>query len=504
MKEWQVFIKDYVVGDPPKSTKDSCKTQCSQCDRIYNVLAGSLKNNLLKNGKVVCSKCSNFNVYQARIGWRSIIRPYYPAVDSIKKQNEIVTYSCPNCKESIKVKVLTLVRGVRERNSNGFCRKCVQKTDRVSQAISKSQVEKTYSEEAKQKIAKSTASSIKKLWSQNREIYEGSFNLPKDKLEKEAKSFGFSLMGRAKDDYILKCTKCLEESKRRPHNFYKLCPHCNPSTSTAEEQIRDYIKSFGLAATRLRDVSEIDVYVAKLKFGIEHHGIYWHSERFKSKDYHYNKYVWATNKGIHLIQIFEDEWRDRKDQVKNYLSSKLGVNKKIYARNCLVAEIPPTVGRRFIDDHHIQGPSPSKVYYGLYYNEDLVGAVSAGKHHRNYPQLVLNRLCFKDGVSVVGGSSKLFKRLVKYAKDSRYNQIISWSDNRWSNGEVYKKLDFTLAEELSPDYSYAKNSIRFSKQSLRKTPEERLRNKTERELRLEQGYDRIWDCGKKRWVFSVI
>jgi hypothetical protein len=38
---------------------------------------------------------------------------------------------------------------------------------------------------------------------------------------------------------------------------------------------------------------------------------------------------------------------------------------------------------------------------------------------------------------------------------------------------------------------------------LKKTPEERLINKTEKELRQEQGFYRIWDCGKKRWVLFL-
>jgi len=44
---------------------------------------------------------------------------------------------------------------------------------------------------------------------------------------------------------------------------------------------------------------------------------------------------------------------------------------------------------------------------------------------------------------------------------------------------------------------------RHHKQSLKKTPEEKVSNKTERELRLDQGYLRVYDCGKIRWVLRA-
>ena len=42
----------------------------------------------------------------------------------------------------------------------------------------------------------------------------------------------------------------------------------------------------------------------------------------------------------------------------------------------------------------------------------------------------------------------------------------------------------------------------FSKQSLKKNEEERESKKSEHEIRLEQGYLRVYDCGKKRWRFD--
>ena len=44
----------------------------------------------------------------------------------------------------------------------------------------------------------------------------------------------------------------------------------------------------------------------------------------------------------------------------------------------------------------------------------------------------------------------------------------------------------------------------FSKQSKKKTKEEAALGMSEHELRLSQGYLRVYDCGKKRWVRTNI
>jgi hypothetical protein len=80
--------------------------------------------------------------------------------------------------------------------------------------------------------------------------------------------------------------------------------------------------------------------------------------------------------------------------------------------------------------------------------------------------------------------------------------VISYSDNRWSEGDIYPRLNFKLDRSLKPDYFYISNKGVFSKQSLKKNEEERESKKSEHEIRLEQGYLRVYDCGKKRWRFD--
>jgi len=286
-------------------------------------------------------------------------------------------------------------------------------------------------------------------------------------------------------------------------------------TSLAEQEIFRYVESLGLYVEKYYFEKpngdgrrmEIDVYVPSLKIGIEHCGLHWHSELFKSPDYHLDKLNASNRDGIRLITIFEDEWLSRKEQVKNFLKSILVLaTTKIPARKCKVEIIDVEIAKRFIDLNHIQGRVLFNIAWGLYFNDELVGVMTAGRHHRGKKDcLVLSRMCFKDGYSIVGGASKLFNSLKKYAINNKYSSIVSWSDNRWSEGNVYKKMGFGLEQELSPDYSYTKGKVlkRYSKQSMKKNFKKDDMSKTERELRLEQGYSRIWDCGKKRWIYNL-
>jgi hypothetical protein len=127
--------------------------------------------------------------------------------------------------------------------------------------------------------------------------------------------------------------------------------------------------------------------------------------------------------------------------------------------------------------------------------------MSFGRHPRKTNELVLDRLCFKTSVSVAGGASKLFKFLVDMTKTP---SLISWSDNRWSEGRVYASMGFKKEAEFPPDYSYVsfKNGHRYSKQSQKKSAVNCPNELTEVSWARSRNLHRIWDCGKIRWSWT--
>jgi predicted acetyltransferase len=97
----------------------------------------------------------------------------------------------------------------------------------------------------------------------------------------------------------------------------------------------------------------------------------------------------------------------------------------------------------------------------------------------------------------------IWSKLLKvFCQEYSPTSIVSFSDNRLFSGGVYEKMGFKYDGEVPPDYYWVKGGRRFHKSSLRKRGEERTSGKTERELREAQGYRRIWDLGKKRWVYQ--
>lgn len=300
-------------------------------------------------------------------------------------------------------------------------------------------------------------------------------------------------------------------------NFFdQECPRCsNNGISKQENEIKDFIEKlgFGTEKYRFKGVTkgkEIDIYIPSNKIGIEYNGLYWHSDRFKLKNYHLDKMLQAEEEGIRLINIFEDEWNNRQFQVKSFLKASLNkCSRKIYARNCIVQEIDKATANEFLNTYHIQGKAFIKIAYGLFFKEELVGLIAGNNHHRNSQNnvFVLNRLVFKEDVFVLGGSSKLNNKLIEYCKLNNFKKLVSWSDNRYSQGKVYSSLGYTLKEILRPDYSYInRQNIRESKQANKKSNllKKGATGTTETEMAESLGYFRIWDCGKKRWEIDIL
>lgn len=84
------------------------------------------------------------------------------------------------------------------------------------------------------------------------------------------------------------------------------------------------------------------------------------------------------------IAFFKDEWTNRRIQCENYAKSVSGrYDETIYARNCIVVNLNKIDANDFIEKHHLQGKNNlGLVYFGLIYNNQIVGVMSLGRHSR--------------------------------------------------------------------------------------------------------------------------
>lgn len=296
-----------------------------------------------------------------------------------------------------------------------------------------------------------------------------------------------------------------------------ICPICNPNNaiSALETKLFDYIRTLNIDVEQsnrtIIDPLELDIVIPSKKIAIEFNGNYWHSEICKIESmYHLNKTNSCKDVGYRLIHIFEDEWVNKCQIVKARLRNILGYTKKhIYARRCIIKEIDNEIKNKFLTKYHIQDKDNSAIKLGLFYKNRLVSVMTFGKRRfDNKEGFELMRYCTIANFNIVGGAGKLLSYFRK-----NYNTlnlpIISYADKRWSIGNLYKQLGFTLTHESSPGYFYIKNNDILNRLSRYQFQKHLLKGKleifdgslTEVENMKNNGYTRIWDCGN--YVFEL-
>lgn len=306
----------------------------------------------------------------------------------------------------------------------------------------------------------------------------------------------------------IKCNECGRYFSIEANSFLQGhgCPYHNCNSSLMEKELCEYIKSLGFECFNndrvlLDDKKEIDCLIPSKKLAIEFDGLYWHNELNKDKYYHLHKTNECTQKGFHLIHIFEDEWINKKEIWKSMLSNFLGICKnKIYARKCEIKEINSKTSNDFLTHNHLQGKCGGSVRLGLFYNNELVSLMVFGKSRhfigngKNDWELI--RFCSKLNTVVVGGASKLLKY---FLKNYQWKNIVSYADKRWSNGKVYEELKFKKYNESSPNYYYVIGNERKYRFNFRKSILVKKyncpQNMSEHDFCLSQKWYRIYDCG---------
>lgn len=284
--------------------------------------------------------------------------------------------------------------------------------------------------------------------------------------------------------------------------------------SFEETQVVNFLEENGinnlvLNSRKIID-KEIDIFVPDKKIAIEYNGVYWHHEDLShiDKNYHYEKFRQCEEQGIQLITIFSNLWNSKRDIVKQSLINKLGIcNNSVYARKCSITRITSLQTKTLLNSSHIQGYVPAPINYGLFFENDLVAVmtfsnsrVGIGNSKNNHYELVR----YASNTRVVGGASKL---LTRFMSDYNPEKIISYSNNEWSDGRTYSSIGFTLDRNIPPSYWYLKpreeilmHRYNFAKHKLiEKGWDASL---TEKEITKQMGLLKVWDCGKKRWIYE--
>ena len=293
----------------------------------------------------------------------------------------------------------------------------------------------------------------------------------------------------------------------------------NSGVSLKEEELYNEItKLTNLTIERhnrtILNGQELDIYIPEKKIAIEFNGTYWHSAIYKPKKYHQQKTIDCAKHGVRLIHIFEYEWDNETTRnkilsiINNILNSS---NKRVYGRDTYIKEITNYNCKDFLNKYHIQNSTQSSINIGCFSKTDkqLLGVMTFGKPRFNSEyEYELHRLCWTQGITVIGGSEKLFSYFLK-----NYNptSIITYTDISKFTGNVYTKLGFKPIEPnpiTEPNYVWInqKQDAILHRYQTQKHKLLKLglgtENQTEDEIMYDNNYIKLFDCGnlKLEWL----
>lgn len=300
------------------------------------------------------------------------------------------------------------------------------------------------------------------------------------------------------------------------------CPVCwNGGTSKMENELAEAVAGIvGEGNMRRHDQDvlsgryEIDIVVEEAKVAIEFNGLYWHSvDAGKDPMYHQRKWQKAAEAGYQLIQIWEDDWRYRRDACVKMIAAKLGHGRggRVYARDLSVEGVSGVEAAMFMDANHIQGRCNAQWHFGLRQGDELVAVMSV-RRTRDAGTLEICR--YATSKQVVGG----FSRLLAHAEDGlkmtgeQLSKWVSFSANDVSDGGMYAACGFEVIREVPPEYMYAGRFTDMKRVSKRSFQRKRFRDDpkllwdeswTETEAAKRNGLWRCYDSGKLKWAKEV-
>lgn len=181
-----------------------------------------------------------------------------------------------------------------------------------------------------------------------------------------------------------------------------------------------------------------------------------HHVRSELKD---DSYVFKSASAEIQLQIPDDLLISSTQKLANIILSKLGLNKRIFARSCQVMKVDRKAASEFLREYHLMNDTVSASQLGLFYKEELISLAtfSKGRKMDRLPSdkrsYELIRFCTKSGITVTGGLSRLVKH---FCREKEAGDIMSYVDKQLSGGDAYTKAGFKLHSE-SGELTYSIN-----------------------------------------------
>jgi very-short-patch-repair endonuclease len=285
------------------------------------------------------------------------------------------------------------------------------------------------------------------------------------------------------------------------------CLKCSNKISNEEDLLYKRFSNFKRNNKSIIKPWHIDLFDESLGVGVEVNGAYWHSEeKGKDANYHLNKTKLAKEKGVNLLHFWDFEINEKFEIVSSMISSKLKLNKKIYAKNTCVKEVDKKHAVSFLKENHLQGSCGFSHATGLYVDNELVMLTVFGKPRFSKEcEFELIRMCSTLNTSVVGGFSKLLKFFVN---KHNVSSIISYADMRYSDGNAYLKNNFEFSHQTKPNYFWIGNNKKLPRYKTQKHKLNGLLKEkfnpqlSETENMTRAGFSKVYDCGNLVYIWK--
>lgn len=293
-------------------------------------------------------------------------------------------------------------------------------------------------------------------------------------------------------------------------------PIINRNTSLFEREITDFVESLTddiiVNDRMIAAPKELDVVIPSARLAIECNGVFWHSELSgRGGSYHMRKTLDCHDAGYQLIHISDADWLLRRPVMESHIREAIGVcTTTINSSECSIVGLSAREVASFVNDNHAPGNKFGSVRYGLSHNNTLVAVMSFSKSKSSQHEWELVRYATSLNTKVVGGADLLFDVFVMQHSPS---SVVLYHDYRWFIPDHIESLGFSLSHNTEPDFTYFERSQkppvtliprgRFQKHKLAKKLKTFDPEKTEWENMVENGYDRIWDCGNGVFVWEA-
>lgn len=155
------------------------------------------------------------------------------------------------------------------------------------------------------------------------------------------------------------------------------------------------------------------------------------------------------------IVMTEDLWFRRKEMMQARLMAHLDLFTPVFARNCEVRRIEKEEAQEFLNINHSYGYAACRYRYGMFLKktDELIAVATFSnarrwiKNEKEIRSYEWTRYASLPSARVSGGMGKMLKAFINEVKP---DDIMSYADLEWSEGDVYIQLGFRCEGRKDP------------------------------------------------------